>query len=704
MRKNNELKFKTRIPETSECFFGREKMLEKIHDTFLQDNQIIFLQGIGGIGKSELAKRYARKYKDYYKDILFLQCKSDLRELIINDEEFSISGIKRKTLENDALEDADDYLERKLKALKEFADSDTLIIVDNFNYRNDVYLNDFLAGKYKVLFTTRSDFSNWKYPIILVNEIDDIEEVKKIFYTYYRKDKSEENDQYIENIIRHVQSHTLMVEWLAKQLADGASSPKSMYESLKEKGLVYQDKDAINNPNISHNHKIISRIFNFNELTNEEKNVLMYMTFVPYTGISKQDLILRGERGCHSALLKLMRNSWIRVDNENGNISLHPVIAELAFSELQPNWKKVFYFINRIKEDLENTEVSDEIVQPIIPIAVNLLEKLPMDCVLAVEFALSVAHALQFRKIDFALAEKYVKRAIELQKKLKVEIREKLSNFENEDIFDIEYNLLKSEIYNADVRVCNGLNRLGCIYFDQGEYERALEEFHKLSEYNNIIDPYGNIATTYQNMGELEYALEYAEKSLEYRKRKYGINSYHLYSNYKQIGLIFRDIGDTEKAINYLDLAGDILEAELSDDNNYIFYAQFLMQYASVLRQMQRSKEALKFDIKALEITKNILGKDNMEIAKCYAAIAIDFYRIEDFLHTLEYTLYEIKIRKKHNRIKMRLYMSISRLLPLIGDDLEKYPKLLEKVNEVTSEFNDLLKEYPQEGQEIMQQ
>lgn len=701
MKVNNKYKLQDKLPEEPICFFGRDNLLKKIQTIFSNDNKVIFLQGIGGIGKTTLAKQYVKQYQKNYDQVLFLYCTSDLKSLITDDDALPITGIKRNVLENDTLEDVDDYFERKLKALKETTSSKTLIIIDNFNRREDVFLNEFLTGNYKVLFTSRNDWSNWKYPVICVQEIEDMDALKQIFHFYYKKNILPEDQKYIEEIIHYVQNHTLLVEWLGKQMAEGIISPMIMCQMLREKGLCFNEgSQNFKDENLDK----IYNIFNFNKLTNEEKNVLMYMIFTPYTGISKQDLILRCERGCHSALLKLMRNSWIQVNNENGDISLHPVLAELAFQKLKPDWKKIYYFANRIKEDMENIEFSNKIVEAIVPISINLLEKLPLDCSLAIEFALSISYALDFRKIDWNLAEKYAKEAIEAQRNLKTQIRKKLSGFQEENIFDIEYNLLKSEIYNADVRVSNGINRLGCIYFDRGEYQRALEEFLKLKEYSNIMDPYGNLASTYQSLGNLDLALEYAEKSLDYRKKKYGKDSYHLYSNYKQIGLIFRDLEDNEKAISYLDLAGEILEKELDDNENHIFYAEFLMQYASVLRQMQKSKGALRFDLKALEITRNVLGNDNLEIAKCYAAMAIDYYRSKDFIHTLECTLNEIDIRKRHKRIKMRLYMSISRLLPLIGEDLQKYPQLLQRTKDATSEFNELIKEYPKEGLELMQQ
>ena len=53
------------VPKPCRHFCGRETDLENIHE-LLKENDKIFLTGVAGIGKSELAKMYAEKYKNEY--------------------------------------------------------------------------------------------------------------------------------------------------------------------------------------------------------------------------------------------------------------------------------------------------------------------------------------------------------------------------------------------------------------------------------------------------------------------------------------------------------------------------------------------------------------------------------------------------------------------------------------------------------------
>ena len=70
------------VPKPCRHFLGRENELEKLH-AILEENSKVFLYGIAGIGKSELAKAYAKTYRKEYTNILYLMYSGDLRQDII---------------------------------------------------------------------------------------------------------------------------------------------------------------------------------------------------------------------------------------------------------------------------------------------------------------------------------------------------------------------------------------------------------------------------------------------------------------------------------------------------------------------------------------------------------------------------------------------------------------------------------------------
>ena len=118
----NDLIFGADVPKPCRYFCGRDIELDELHDQ-LSENSKIFLQGIPGIGKSELAKAYAQNFKKEYTNIIYINYSGSLKADIVN------------------LDFADDYnanepeaerFRRHSRFLRNLKD-DSLIIVDNFN-------------------------------------------------------------------------------------------------------------------------------------------------------------------------------------------------------------------------------------------------------------------------------------------------------------------------------------------------------------------------------------------------------------------------------------------------------------------------------------------------------------------------------------------------------------------------------------------
>jgi Archaeal ATPase. len=139
------------VPKPCRHFIGRDKELEELY-TMLEENRHVFLCGIAGIGKSELAKAYAKHYKKHYTNILYVEYTGDLHQDITDmdfiDDPPEISEQERFQRHN-----------RFLRSLK----SDTLLIIDNFNVTatQDSFLSVVLKYRYQILFTTRSNLNEY---------------------------------------------------------------------------------------------------------------------------------------------------------------------------------------------------------------------------------------------------------------------------------------------------------------------------------------------------------------------------------------------------------------------------------------------------------------------------------------------------------------------------------------------------------------
>lgn len=122
----------------------------------------VFLHGIAGIGKSELAKAYAKQHRKEYTNVLYLTYTGNLMQDIVE-----------MYFADDLPDDSEQERFRKhnrfLRTLKE----DTPFIVDNFNTTasQDSTLSVVMKYRCRMLFTTRSRFDN--YDSMEVTEIAD---------------------------------------------------------------------------------------------------------------------------------------------------------------------------------------------------------------------------------------------------------------------------------------------------------------------------------------------------------------------------------------------------------------------------------------------------------------------------------------------------------------------------------------------------
>ena len=190
------------VPKPCRHFCGRDKELATLHAALIQNGKV-FLHGIPGVGKSEIAKAYAKEHKKEYTNILYItytgDLKRDIADLIFADDLPGEDEGERFRKHN-----------RFLRTLKE----DTLLIIDNFNTTatRDAVLDVVLKYRCRVLFTTRSALPG--QCCVLVEEIDDVETLFQLAAKFYAD--AEASRAIVEQIIETVHRHTLAVELAAR--------------------------------------------------------------------------------------------------------------------------------------------------------------------------------------------------------------------------------------------------------------------------------------------------------------------------------------------------------------------------------------------------------------------------------------------------------------------------------------------------------
>ncbi len=333
----SDYKIISKIPQVRAVFFGRDDLIEKINGVFESGNRVVFLEGIGGIGKSETAKQYAVRYKSEYKNIVFATYNDSIKKLICDPTAFEIQGYEQ------ANKNEEEFFENKLQIIRSVCDEKTLFIIDNFDVDDDEELESFLTGRHRVIFTSRN--SHCGFPAIKIESIKDEKVLVKIFEQNYGDSVPNEDIPWLEKIFDLIENHTYMIELIAKQMEASFLTAKEMYELLKEGKLQTDVSEAVKGrkqTGTAFEHLLT--LFDTNRLNDEEKRVMRALSLIGNKGIAVKNFKAWCELSDMSTVTRLIHRSWIR--KESGQrISLHPLMTEVVKESLRPDIENTKEFL-----------------------------------------------------------------------------------------------------------------------------------------------------------------------------------------------------------------------------------------------------------------------------------------------------------------------------------------------------------------------
>lgn len=329
-----------RLPAPCRHSCGREAELSTLH-ALLNEHSKVFVTGIPGIGKSELAKAYAKQHKADYTNIVHLYYTGSLRK-----------DITRMDFVDDLPDDTDEVRYQRharfLRTLKE----DTLLIVDNFNATaaEDDLLAEVMAYHCKVLFTTRCRFD--EYPMLELREINDKQTLLHLMSNFYSE--AAQHQGTLLQIIDTVHSHTLAVELAARLLETGMLEPHALLAKLQAEKVAFNAVDTVNIHKDGRNTKAtyyrhIHTLFSLYQLATAKQDVMRSLCFTPPNGISARLLANWLQQGSLNTINSLIEMGFIQ--SQPGRIiALHPLVQEIALEELKPSIQSCHILLNSLHE------------------------------------------------------------------------------------------------------------------------------------------------------------------------------------------------------------------------------------------------------------------------------------------------------------------------------------------------------------------
>ena len=323
----SDILLSNRLPSANRYFIGRKEELKAVAKA-LQDHNPVFITGTAGMGKSELAKTYAKKNEKKYTNIIHLFYSGDLKKYIAH-MEFS----------DDTADMSEEMLfDKHMRILKKLH-SDSLIIIDNFNVlpKEDAFFKEFVKLNCKILVTSRCNIS--QYETIKISEMDADNELVELFYKHCPSAKSSED--VVKEIIQTVGCHTLTVCLSALSLTASGMEPEELLAELKTCGLniasgedveLYKDNDFTDGLMIEHLRKLLQ----LGKLSNQQLDILRNLSLLSVAGVIKNSFKNWMKLDNLTDVNHLIKYGFINEDTDNQKISLHPLLQEVIAIETIP--------------------------------------------------------------------------------------------------------------------------------------------------------------------------------------------------------------------------------------------------------------------------------------------------------------------------------------------------------------------------------
>lgn len=339
---------KTSLPIGNNFFCGRDEEIADIHDKLQNGTSFLMLHGIGGIGKSELAKHYAAGHSADYDAAVFVRFNKDIMHTVVLDTNFPVVNCKRSEEEKD-----EEYFQRKMQILQDICTPRHLIILDNFDTEDCDNLDILTKLNCKILVTSRVDYSD-VFEQIDVGVLSDEGDLFNIIDHYYKEEISIDEVPIVWDMINAVQGHTMAIELIAKHMQMMKISPAEMQSLLAENGIAAGDKGRVRNFKDGHlksetAYAHIAALFNIFGLSDDMKQVLRYSallgpyavdidTYLDFVNLSDEEIIAQDS---------LLKCGWLQIteNNEECYLTIHPLICDVLCNELKPDIEHCEEFI-----------------------------------------------------------------------------------------------------------------------------------------------------------------------------------------------------------------------------------------------------------------------------------------------------------------------------------------------------------------------
>ena len=486
------------IPKAPKTFVGRENEMAQMREE-LQKNNLLILQGPGGMGKTTLASKFFEKNPDIFDKGYIIDARSGIKQTI-------------QTMFSSYNEDVRDP-ERKYRnnlALLKCYSGKTIIVFDNYDneYEEDSrVIAELEQMQCRFLVTSRIGIENCSVLNLDRMGDDDLIALVQKHYSNAQNFTDKENSL-LKDFFNNVEGLTIAVELASALMEDGDIELKGLNNAImKCNEKVRTGRTGSRATAFDH----LSTLYEYAKLTEAGKRILDAVCHIsPSVGIERKELKTLLNLDSNEEINKLIKKTFLRMDESNV-VSMHALMSDVYYEK-----EKVY--------EKDNADILEYILQK------------------------------EFKQDETTFYDNALRKSIEF---LAFATEKRSKSFDKAKTTLVScYN----SIGTAHTNLGDYTKALECYEKALEIYKVAYAD---TPNHPRLARSYNNIGNAHGDLGDHSKALKYHEKALEIRKAAYAGTPNHpdLAMSYNNIGATYGGLGDHLNAFEFLSKACSIYKA-----------------------------------------------------------------------------------------------------------------------------------------------
>lgn len=340
--------------DVTEAFEGRSLLTDQVAQKIMQGQSIV-LAGVGGIGKSEVAKAVIKKIENQ-------KCEVHGIEKIawIDYDNTNIQYcIARSLVETRNIDKIDIAWNKALNIIEQLRER-LLIVVDNIeDAEADENLCKLADLPCRLLLTSRTDRIS-SFETIEVEELQ-LEDCARLFCHYYTKKPCPPH--LVNNIVTLADCHTVTIELLAKIAQLEEKSLQEFNDHLILLGFHVSQEEVSAGQNKLRKEAIIikqlAKLFSVQKMEESEKNLIIPVSVIPSLPFNFSQAKRWFSQGNRKILEKFSRTGWLKITYKEDAkyYIMHSVIASaVRYQFSEELYSRCKGFIGELTKELQYDE------------------------------------------------------------------------------------------------------------------------------------------------------------------------------------------------------------------------------------------------------------------------------------------------------------------------------------------------------------